>query len=85
VDLIRECGERGWALVTCDDRIRKLPQSKAAVIRHKVRVFSFAHGNFQGAEYAAALVVGSLKIATMIKKTAGYLFARVQKTETSGC
>jgi hypothetical protein len=79
VELIRECGARGWALVTCDDRIRRVPTSKAAVLRHKVRVFMFANGNFQGAEYAAALVVGRSQITKLIRQTADHLFARIQR------
>src|SRR5437879_6538551 len=57
-DVIRECGARRWVLVSCDDRIRRVPENKAAMIRHQVPAFMFAKGNYQGVEYAAAMIVG---------------------------
>jgi len=60
VEVIKECGARGWVLVSCDDRIRYVPQNKAAVLDHSVRAFMFGKGNYQGIEYAAALVVGRM-------------------------
>jgi len=78
VDVIRECGARGWVLVSCDDRIRFVPQNKAAVMQHRVRTFMFGKGNYQGVEYAAALIVGRAQIINTIRKTAGPFFARIQ-------
>jgi hypothetical protein len=78
VDVIRECGARGWVLVSCDDRIRFVPQNKDAVIRHRVRSLMFGKGNYQGVEYAAALIVGRRQIMNTIRKMAGPFFARIQ-------
>ena len=66
VDVIRECGTRDWILISCDDRIRYVPQNKAAVLKHGVRAFMFGKGNYQGIEYAAALVVGRGQIFSAI-------------------
>lgn len=79
VDVIRECGTRGWILVSCDDRLRFVPQNKAAVIQHRVRTFMFGKGNYQGVEYAAALIVGRTQITNAIRKAGGgHFFARIQ-------
>src|SRR5689334_1139140 len=78
VEVIRECADRGWTLVSCDDRIRYVPQNKAAVFKHRVRVFMFGKGNYQGVEYAAALVVGRGQVINAIRKTSGPFLARIQ-------
>src|SRR5262249_49499612 len=79
VDVIRECGTRDWVLISCDDRIRYVPQNKAAVIEKSVRVFMIGKGNYQGVEYAAALIVGRSQIINALRKTAGPFLARIQK------
>jgi hypothetical protein len=79
-DVIRECAAHGWTLISCDDRIRYVPQNKAAVLKYQVRVFMFGKGNFQGVEYAAALIVGRGQVINTIRKTAPPFFARVQKS-----
>ena len=78
VDVIRECASRGWILISCDDRIRYVPENKAAVLASKIRAFMFNKGNYQGVEYAAALVVGRTQIVNAIRKNAGPLLARIQ-------
>lgn len=77
VDVIRECATRGWVLISCDDRIRYVPQNKAAVIKYSARVFMFNNGNYQGIEYAAALIVGRNQLANAVRKTVGPFLARV--------
>lgn len=77
-DVIRECGARRWVLVSCDDRIRRVPENKAAIIRYQVPAFMFAKGNYQGVEYAAALIVGRRHIFDTLKKNSGHFFARIQ-------
>lgn len=79
VDLIRECGARGWALITCDDRIRYVPESKAAVLEHRVRAFMFGKGNYQGVEYAAALIIGRPTMSKIIRTVPAPFIARVAR------
>jgi hypothetical protein len=78
VDVIRECASRAWVLVSCDDRIRYVPQNKAAVNKHRIGAFMFGKGNYQGVEYAAALIVGRSQILSAIRKTSPPFFARIQ-------
>jgi hypothetical protein len=76
-DVIKLCADKGWVLVSCDDRIRYVPENKAAVIKHKVKAFMFNKGHLQGVEYAAALIVGRGQILKQIESSAGYLLSRV--------
>ena len=70
VGLPRECAARGWSLVTCDDRIRYVPENKAAVLEYKLRAFMFCKGNYQGVEYAAALIIGRVAMGKIIRTVA---------------
>jgi hypothetical protein len=78
VEVIETCGTRNWVLISCDDRIRFVPHNKAAVMRCGVRAFMFGQGNFQGVEYAAALIVGRKRIFDVLRKNAGPVLARIQ-------
>lgn len=80
VPVIERCGAEKWVLVSCDDRIRFVPQNKAAVMKHHVRVFMFSKGNFQGVEYAAALIVGRNRMFDALKKNAGPMLARIHSS-----
>lgn len=78
-DVINECGRREWVLISCDDRIRYVPENKAAAIRNRLKAFMFNKGNYQGVEYAAALIVGRSQLLNMVKNTVGPFFARIQR------
>lgn len=80
VQVIEQCAERGLVLVSCDDRIRYVPQNKAAVLRNRIGVFMFNKGNYQGVEYAAAMIVGRGQILNVIRRTAPPFFARVRRS-----
>jgi hypothetical protein len=79
-DVIKLCGERGWVLVTCDERIRYVPENKAAVIRNRVKAVMFNKGNLQGVEYAAALIVGRSHMLKTIQSTVGHLISRINRS-----
>lgn len=48
-------GERGWALLTTDKRMRYNILEKRALEEFRVKEFVFASGNLAGAEMAGAL------------------------------
>ena len=78
VEVIRGCAEHDWVLISVDDRIRYVPENKAAALRYKLRAFMFNKGNYQGVEYAAALIVGRSEIARTLQKFSGPFFARIR-------
>ncbi len=49
-------GEKGWAVLTKDKRIRFNELEKNAVLRYNVREFYFSSGNYSGAQMAEILV-----------------------------
>lgn len=79
-DVIQFCADRDWTLVSCDDRIRYVPKNKAAAVRCSLRSFMFGKGNYQGVEYAAALIVGRSQVINTIRKVSGPFFARIQRS-----
>ena len=48
-------GEKGWALLTSDRRIRYHALEKQAVKRHAIAMFYFARNNLSGQDMGAAL------------------------------
>ncbi len=48
-------GQRGWALLTSDGRIRYHTLEKQAVERHEIAMFYFSRNNMGGADMGAAL------------------------------
>jgi hypothetical protein len=77
VDVIAACAERGWILVSCDDRIRIVPENRAAVIRSAVKAFMFCKGNYHGGDYSSALGIARHRMIKLINRTAGPFFARI--------
>jgi PIN like domain len=77
VDVIRHCAERGWIIISCDDRIRYVPENKAALHKYGGRVFAFPQGNYQGVEYGAALIVARTQIVSLTRKTAAPFYGRI--------
>jgi hypothetical protein len=75
--VLEKCGREGWILISCDDRIRRVPRNKAAAIEHRAKVFMFPDGNYSGPEYVAALTVARRKLLNLARKTAGAFFARI--------
>jgi hypothetical protein len=75
--VLERCGKENWILISCDDRIRRVPRNKAAAIEHRAKVFMFPEGNYSGPEYVAALTIARRKLLNLARKTAGPFFARI--------
>ena len=55
--LLKECGLNGWILITKDDKMRNVPESRASAERYGTKVFVFSRGGqYKRKEYAAAVV-----------------------------
>ena len=73
-DVIRACAAQGWTMISCDDRIRYVPENKKVAIESKLRAFM---GNYQGVEIASALVAARHRMIGFNKKNAPPFFARI--------
>jgi hypothetical protein len=76
-------GRNGWAVLTADERNRYEPLEKAKIIEHKVREFTFASGNFSGADMAQILKDNLRRIDRMCRFTPAPLIASLSKSGVS--
>src|SRR5262245_5667367 len=51
-----EVGEKGWIVLTKDDRIRYRTPERTALMKARVALFALAFGNLRGEEMAQAFV-----------------------------
>jgi hypothetical protein len=73
------CGQRGWALVTCDD-MRYTPETKRAIAANNVRVLKVVvKKKTLGVEIAASLVIAREKILGFLKKNRTAVVVHIQK------
>ncbi|HTN72171.1 MAG TPA: hypothetical protein VMO00_13910 [Methylomirabilota bacterium] len=77
---IAEVGEKGWVVLTKDDRIRYRPAALDAYRRHQVRVFIFGSGEMKAQEMADAFVKAAPKISRIAVREAVPFFARISRS-----
>lgn len=58
-------GKRNWALITADDRFRYNDLERIALIKYRLKVFSFMNNNMGGNAMAAALDKAMKKISNI--------------------
>lgn len=76
---LRVVGERGWVVLTKDQRLRYRPLERAALRASNARVFVLTAGNLRGSEIAAVFVAALPKIRRILHRRPGPLLARVSK------
>ena len=82
-EILAFCGQRGWILVSVDDRMRRVPENKKAAEVNRARVFCFPR-HTSGAEYRAALTAGRHKLLRLARKMPPPNFARISTEGTVG-
>jgi predicted nuclease of predicted toxin-antitoxin system len=78
-DWLSEVGQRGWVVLTKDDRIRYRPAELAAYRQNKVRVFVLGSGEMKAQEMADAFVKAPPKIFRFTRKNSAPFFARISR------
>ena len=61
-------GKEGWVAISGDKRIEKNVVNRQAVIDAKCKVFLLTDTNSMSEEWAAAVILGRVKMATVIRK-----------------
>jgi predicted nuclease of predicted toxin-antitoxin system len=56
VEWLHEVGQRGWVVLTKDEKIRRRAHERKALMQAGVRAFVLVAGNLSGPEMAAAFV-----------------------------
>jgi predicted nuclease of predicted toxin-antitoxin system len=77
---LRQAGERGWVILTKDQRLRYRPLEIAALRASNARVFVLTAGNLRGAEIAEVFVSALPEICKTLHHHPGPFLARVSKS-----
>lgn len=82
MDVVALCGQRRWALVTCDD-MRYTPETKYAMVAWNVCVFKVViHKKTHLLEMTSALIAGRKRILDLLDKQPHPFCAHVQLNGT---
>lgn len=73
-------GQRGWAVITKDTRIRYRDTELAALVANRVRAFVLTRGDLSGAEMAAILARALSRIARFCDLHQPPVIARISRT-----
>jgi predicted nuclease of predicted toxin-antitoxin system len=77
---LRSAGERGWVVLTKDQKLRYRPLEINALRTSKARVFVLTAGNLRGVEIGAVFLGALSRICKVLKSRPGPFVARVSKS-----
>lgn len=77
---LRMVGERGWVVLTKDQRLRYRPLEVAALRASNARVFVLTAGNLRGIEIAAVFITALPRICRILDLRPGPFLARISKS-----
>jgi hypothetical protein len=77
---LRTVGERGWVVLTKDQRLRYRPLEIAALRASNARVFVLTAGNLRGIEIAAVFLAALPRIFKVLHSVPGPFVARVSQS-----
>jgi predicted nuclease of predicted toxin-antitoxin system len=78
---LRLVGEKGWVVLTKDQRLRYRPLEVAALLTSNARVFVLTAGNLRGSEIADVFIATLPKICRMLNSHRGPFLARVSQSK----
>jgi predicted nuclease of predicted toxin-antitoxin system len=77
---LRTVGERGWVILTKDQKLRYRPLEIAALRASEARVFVLTAGNLRGNEIAAVFLSALPRICRVLHSLPGPFVARVSRS-----
>jgi hypothetical protein len=83
VDWLAVIGQRGWVVVTKDQRIRVNALERMALRAAGVRAFVLTSGNMTGPEMANVLVTKLSKIERLVRTASPPFIAKVTRTDVT--
>ena len=75
VEWLQRAATEGWAILTKDERIRRVPLEREAVRRGGLRVFYVANANLRGMEQADRIVRNLPRITALARKPGPAIYA----------
>jgi hypothetical protein len=76
---IAKCGQQNWVILTGDKSIETVPENRQAVIDCACKVFFFDDSNSLPEEWAAAVIVGRIRVFDLIENNNGPFFVTISK------
>lgn len=76
---LKAVGERGWIVLTKDQRLRYRPLEIGALRASNARVFVLTAGNLRGSEIAAVFLAALPRICRILRSRPGPFVARVSQ------
>lgn len=80
VEWLREVGQRGWIVLTKDEKIRRRTYERTALMQAGVRAFVLVAGNLSGQEMAAVFVKALPTIRRFVTNCQPPFIARVTRS-----
>lgn len=80
---LQTVGERGWVVLTKDQRLRYRPPEIAALRASNARVFVLTAGNLRGIEIAAVFLAALPQICKVLHSLPGPYMARVSQLDVA--
>jgi predicted nuclease of predicted toxin-antitoxin system len=77
---LRTAGERGWVVLTKDQRLRSRPLEIAALRASNARVFVLTAGNLRGSEIAAVFLKALPRIHGILRLRPGPFLTRISQS-----
>jgi predicted nuclease of predicted toxin-antitoxin system len=77
---LKSVGERGWIVLTKDQRLRYRPLEIAALRASEARVFVLTAGDLRGAEIAAAFIAALPAVCAILHSRPGPFVARISRS-----
>jgi predicted nuclease of predicted toxin-antitoxin system len=77
---LQAVGERGWVVLTKDNRLRYRPLEIAALRASKAKVFVLTAGNLRGIEIAAVFLAALPRICRVLHHRPGPFVGRVSQS-----
>jgi predicted nuclease of predicted toxin-antitoxin system len=77
---LQSVGERGWVVLTKDQKLRYRPLEISALRASKTRVFVLIAGNLRGVEIGAVFLSALPRICKVLHNHAGPFVARISKS-----
>lgn len=81
-DWLTSVGQRGWIVLTKDDRIRYRATERAALKKAGVKTFVLTSGQLQGKEMAEAFIKALPRMKRLTVRRQGFFIAKVTRTGT---
>jgi predicted nuclease of predicted toxin-antitoxin system len=76
---LRAVGERGWVVLTKDQKLRYRPLEIAALRASNARVFVLTAGNLRGSEIASVFLAALPHMCQVLREVPGPFVARVSR------